>query len=146
MESRGKTLFIDIDGTLLKHQKNASGVVLNRFNPEILEGVREAFDRWSGKGYRLILTTGRGESMRTITEQQLTEVGLFWDVLLMGIGGGERILINDMAYPQQPKAVAINVERDAGFVNIDELYHEAKLAAGAQPKHINKNIIEKYEI
>jgi hypothetical protein len=128
MESRGKTLFIDIDGTILKHQKDASGVVLKR--AEILKGVRAAFNGWCSKGYRLILTTGRNESMRSVTEQQLCECGLFWDLLIMGIGGGERILINDITDPEKPKAIAINVKRDEGFEDIDELYHEAKVKAG----------------
>lgn len=137
MESRGKSLFIDIDGTLFKHQKNGTEAC---FHPELakdnlLSFVRHYFNEWHSKGYRLILTTGRTESMRAITEAQLRFAGLFWDYLLMGIGGGERILINDMSPENEPKAISINLIRDSGFENINKLYHEAKIKAGALEKN-----------
>lgn len=135
MESRGKTLFIDIDGTIFKHQGDATGACFYPFfaKDHLLPAVRYYFNEWSSKGYRLILTTGRNESMRGITEAQLREVGLFWDCLLMGIGGGERILINDISpRNNEPKAIALNLVRDSGFENIDAIYHEAKIKAGAK--------------
>lgn len=77
------------------------------------------------------MTTGRTESMREITEAQLRSAGLFWDYLLMGIGAGERILVNDMSPKHnEPKAIAINLVRDSGFANIDDLYNDAKIKAG----------------
>lgn len=134
MESRGKTLFIDIDGTILKHMGDATGAC---FDPSLvsipaflLEGVLSSFNNWCSKGYRIILTTGRNESMRDITQRQLWRAGLFWDMLIMGIGGGERILINDISPNKLPKAIAINVVRNEGFKNIDTLYSRAKIAAG----------------
>ncbi len=146
MESRGKTLFVDIDGTVFKHQKNGTGAC---FYPDmakeyVLDGVVDAFNDWHSKGYRIILTTGRCESMRQRTEDQLRKVGLFWDMLLMGVGGGERILINDVADPEKPKAVAINVKRDGGLANINELYHEAKMRAGGFYHPVTQN--KKFEI
>ena len=44
----------------------------------------------------IILTTGRKEGMRRITEQQLENAGIVYDRLIMGIGGGIRVLINDL--------------------------------------------------
>ena len=44
----------------------------------------------------IILTTGRKEGMRRITEQQLESAGIVYDKLIMGIGGGARVLINDL--------------------------------------------------
>lgn len=133
MVSRGKTLFIDIDGTLFEHGKDGTGaaywqVATGRYTvktPRVLPGVLEAFNNWHGKGYRLILTTGRCESTRAATEQQLREAGLFWDVLIMGVGGGQRILINDLKSDGAISAVAINVKRDDGVENINELYSAA---------------------
>jgi ribonucleotide monophosphatase NagD (HAD superfamily) len=130
-ENRSKTLFIDIDGTIFKHQKNATGACFYHLGAKdkLLPGVLDKFNEWHSKGHRLILTTGRPESMRQITEDQLRMAGLFWDMLLMGIGAGERILIND--FKDYPKAIAINVPRDAGFEKINDLYHKAKVRAGA---------------
>lgn len=140
MESRGKTLFVDIDGTIFKHMGNATGacfdpVPFEKGDPDVspwylLSAVCAVFNNWCSKGYRIILTTGRNESMREVTEKQLRYAGLFWDMLIMGIGGGERILINDMSTNNLPKAIAINVTRDEGFENIDTLYSKSRIAAG----------------
>jgi hypothetical protein len=130
MHIRGTSLFLDIDGTLLPHQDNATGACRSR-TVHALEKVVYYFNEWCSKGYRIILTTGRTESMREITEAQLRSAGLFWDYLLMGIGAGERILVNDMSPKHnEPKAIAINLVRDSGFANIDDLYNDAKIKAG----------------
>ena len=34
--------------------------------------------------------------MRITTERHLSELGIFYDQLIMGVGGGQRILINDL--------------------------------------------------
>ena len=56
-----KTIFCDLDGTLVKHNEPAEiqspDLVL-----EVLPGVLEKFREWDGKGYRIIITTGRKES------------------------------------------------------------------------------------
>ena len=111
-----KTIFVDIDGTIFKQKANLSDV----FNEdlEILPGVKEAFDSWNWKGYRIIITTGRKESTREATERSLKSAGLFWDHLLMGLdAGGQRILINDRNphYPSNKTARSFEVERDEGF-------------------------------
>lgn len=113
-----KTLFIDIDGTLVKHQGNLSKMFLNEM--EILPGVIEKLNEWDAKGYKIILTTGRKESLRTITEQQLLKHGIFYDQLIMGLTRGERILINDLKPGNNIKvATAIEIERDKGLDNIE---------------------------
>jgi hypothetical protein len=122
---RAVTLFIDIDGTILKHQKDATGAFTHEYG-SALPGVVEKFNRWSGKGYCIILTTARRESMREATEKQLRSVGLFWDHLIMGIGMGRRIVINDMKVINginYPTAVGINLVRDEGFENIEKYYN-----------------------
>lgn len=120
MENRPKTIIIDIDGTILHHFGSLSGQIDNP--AKILDGVKEAFDEWDRKGYRIILLTGRKESMRETTEQVLRNCGLFYDQLVMGVGGGVRILINDLKPDStQEMAIGINVERNKGireFINI----------------------------
>jgi hypothetical protein len=146
-ESRGKTLFIDIDGTLLKHGKTGTGVIgwvdgsgefRERDVGVILPGVRDAINRWHGKGYRLILTTARCESTRAVTEKQLRSCGLFWDMLIMSIGGGQRVLINDIKSDGSLSAVALNVPRDGGLESIDEIYQNALKGLGVEnpPKEL----------
>ena len=62
--------------------------------------------------------TGRKESLREPTIKQLQKVGIFYDKLIMGFGGGDRILINDRKpNSNRDTAYAINLERDKGVTN-----------------------------
>ena len=112
-----KTLFIDIDGTLIKHQGNMSKMFLNEM--EILPGVLDKLNEWDAMGYKIILTTGRKECVRKITEEQLLKNGIFYDQLIMGLPRGERILINDIK-PGNDMTVAsaIEINRDEGLKNV----------------------------
>jgi len=120
MESRPKTLIVDIDGTLMYHSGILTEQILNE--PKILPGVLKAFNAWDKKGYRIILLTGRKESMRELTERQLKSFGLFYDQLVMGVGGGPRVLINDRK-PNSDKdtAIAINLERNKGIEDLIDI-------------------------
>jgi len=114
---RPKTIFLDIDGTIILHSNNLS----EQFdNAKIIEGTLEKINEWDRKGYNIILTTGRRESMRLETEKQLSKLGIFYDTLIMGIGGGIRVIIND----RKPNSLddtcfAINIDRNQGIKNID---------------------------
>ena len=80
MDTRPKTIFCDIDGTLVKHvPPSTSSTPTHKM--ELLDGTLEKLLDWDKKGYYIILTTGRKESLRKITEQQLSEVGIFYDSL-----------------------------------------------------------------
>jgi len=136
-KDRTVTLFIDIDGTILKHQKDATGAC-NAAYDEALPKVVQKFNDWSGKGYCIILTTARRESMRETTERQLRGVGLFWDHLIMGIGMGQRIVINDMKVidgKNFPTAIGVNLVRDEGFVNIEKIYTKEMNDLGYDGEH-----------
>ena len=117
-ETRPVTIFCDIDGTLVKHCSPFVATQPN-FRMELLPGTLEKLEEWDRKGYNIILTTGRRESMRKITEKQLAEVGIIYDTLIMGIKGGKRILINDRK-PNGSKnyASAINLTRNEGISNL----------------------------
>ena len=87
---------------------------------ELLPGTIETIIEWDRKGYNIILTTGRRESMRCVTEKQLSEVGIIYDQLIMGIKGGKRYLINDKKPDGVDNyAIAINLTRDEGIKNLD---------------------------
>ena len=117
METRPKTIFCDIDGTLVIH---ASPNVASKsnYNMMLINGTIEKLLEWDKAGYNIILTTGRKESLRTVTEKQLAEAGIFYDQLIMGIGGGERYLINDCKEDGTEYAKAINIKRNQGIANV----------------------------
>jgi len=118
-ETRPKTIFCDIDGTLVKHEAPFEAAKPN-FKMELLPGTIETLQEWDKAGYNIILTTGRRESMRQETVRQLAEVGIIYDYLLMGIKGGKRYLINDKkTYTQDDYAIAINLERNKGIKDLD---------------------------
>lgn len=116
--NKPKTIVCDLDGTILKHSHRFSAVVNNE--PQLLPGVREKFDEWDSTGHKIILMTGRKESARELTERSLKELGLCWDQLIMNVGNGARILINDKLNKWSPdRAVGVNIEVDSGFDDTD---------------------------
>jgi histidinol phosphatase-like enzyme len=113
-----KTLFIDIDGTLLYHHGKANQQT--KFDPVLLPGVLDKLAEWEEKGYRIILVTGRKESERELTVKQLESVGIQYDHLIMGITRGDRALINDTKTDSdEPTAIAICVKRNEGIKDIE---------------------------
>ena len=116
---RPKAIFCDIDGTLVKHS-NPSIIATSNHKLELLPNTIEKLIEWDSKGYTIILVTGRKESTRKQTEKQLSEIGIFYDKLIMGIGGGPRILINDCKpNSKKPTAFSFSLERNTGIKNID---------------------------
>ena len=120
-----KTIFCDIDGTLIQHvsptEKTKQISTVN-----ILPGTLQKIKLWDSKNYNIILTTGRKESLRKITEEELLKVGIIYDKLIMGIGPGERIIINDKKTDGRNTAWAYTPERNCGikdynFVNLSEI-------------------------
>ena len=115
IEKRPKTIFSDIDGTLVEHVSPFESTNPNH-KMKLLPGTIEKLLEWERKGYRLILTTGRKESMRKQTIRQLEEAGIVYDKLIMGFGSGPRYVINDRRPENnQETAFAINVGRDEGI-------------------------------
>jgi hypothetical protein len=117
LDYRPKTIFCDIDGTLIKHLPPSE--VLSDTKAELLEGTLQKLLEWDKKGYNIILVTGRKESLRAITEKQLQDCGIFYDRLIMGIGGGPRVLINDRKPDGTNAAHAFNINRNSGIGEIN---------------------------
>lgn len=112
-----KTIFLDIDGCILKHHGGLTTIATE--HPELLPGVLEKFDDWDKEGHRIILTTGRKESMRKMTEIQLRDLGIFYDTLVMGCNRGERVVINDFKpNSTAPTARAVCIERNKGLKEV----------------------------
>lgn len=117
MNKRPKTIFCDIDGTLVKHSAPCEAS-LPSHKMELLHGTLEKLAEWDRLGYTIVLVTGRKESLRSVTERQLSEVGIFYDKLIMGIGSGERVLINDKKPDGAITSYSINLERNKGLFDI----------------------------
>jgi len=113
-----KTIFCDLDGTLVKHSNPVEIQNLN-LELEVLPGVYDKLREWDTKGYFIIITTGRKESSREATVKQLQRAGILYDQLIMGFGGGDRILINDRKSGRtEDTAFAINVTRNEGVKDV----------------------------
>jgi mannose-6-phosphate isomerase-like protein (cupin superfamily) len=112
-----KTIFCDIDGTLLPH----TGDILQNLAPSTpLPGVLEMIRKWDKHNYKIILTTGRQESTREATEKQLFASGIVYSDLIMGLPNGDRVLINDRkTRGVRNTAYAINLVRNQGVEKID---------------------------
>jgi len=120
MQNNSKTIFCDIDGTLIEHCNDTCLLTDPEFIPTILPGTLEKLKEWDLKGYYIILTTGRKESMRKATEAQLRKIGIFYDQLVMGFGGAKRYIINDRKKDSSEDTVfSININRNEGVKNVD---------------------------
>ena len=119
IDKRPATIFCDIDGTLVNHSK-PTDAQLPSHELILLEGTIEKLLEWDKLGYNIILTTGRKESLRKVTQDQLEKVGIIYDQLIMGIGGGKRYLINDFKEnSNEPYAYSIDIKRNSGIKNIN---------------------------
>ncbi len=117
--SSPKTIFCDLDGTLVKHS-NPAAVQNPDLELKVLPGVHKRLREWDKKGYHLVITTGRKESAKEATIKQLQRAGILYDQLIMGFGGGDRILINDRKpNSDRDTACAINVDRNSGVLDIE---------------------------
>jgi hypothetical protein len=112
-----KTIFLDIDGCIFKHKGNLSAQILQ--SEELLDGVLDKLNEWDAEGHKIILLTGRKESMRKFTEEQLIKHGIYYDQLVMGLNRGERVLINDIKPNNTMRvACAIEIPRNEGLTSI----------------------------
>lgn len=137
MNNIPKTIFCDIDGTLWEHIGSPS-IVATCKEYKLLPNTIEAIDKWDKLGYRIILTTGRKESLRNKTETELNKLGIVYDKLIMGIGGGVRIIINDKKINgEKNTCYAVNLVRNKGL-NYYDFTSEFITICDNQPKEVIK--------
>jgi len=109
-----KTLFIDIDGTTLKHSYHSADNDTHAI--KILPGVLEKMNDWKSKGYCIVFTTARRGAKHPNLKQELIEAGIPVDQLITDIEGGQRFIINDkLKSDDLDRAIGINVITDQGF-------------------------------
>ena len=111
-----KTVFIDIDGTLLRHMGDSDHMMTPR--TEAIAGTIPKLREWHEKGYCIIITTSRPEGLRDLTTKQLTAVGIFFDKLIMGLPRGPRVVINDTKPDGTITALGYSLPRDEGIKDI----------------------------
>lgn len=102
------TWFIDLDGTVLKHNGYLTG------KEQLLPGVKELWASIPENDF-IIITTGRDEIYKESSLKVLKDNGLRFDYAIFGLPLGERIVVNDVK-PNLKTAIAWNVERDKGFL------------------------------
>jgi ribonucleotide monophosphatase NagD (HAD superfamily) len=114
------TIFCDIDGTLVHYN---SDEIEKQLHPDtklcLTPGTKEKLSTWIKNGDKIILTTGRKESVRKVTEKQLSDLSITYDQLIMGVVG-KRYLINDRKEGNKgPSCTAITVDRNEGIGHLD---------------------------
>lgn len=111
------TIFFDIDGTLLDYPDDVdfTDIVSGAYQQKVLPGVLQYITDLHKVGHIIILTTGRPECMRDATVSVLAKLGIVYNQLIMDVGAGPRILVNDN-YKNQVKAYAIDIPRNGNFI------------------------------
>ena len=113
-----KTIICDIDGTLTKYMGGGHKAIMEQEH-ELLPGVLERMRLWEAQGHKIVLMTGRRESVRERTESELRRLGIPFDILLMGYADSGRILINDLSPGLGTKCHAVPVLRDGDWNKVN---------------------------
>ena len=89
-----RVFFLDIDGCIFKHKGRGSCAQWYE-DAECLPGAREFLERIEKESATIILTTSRPESNRRLLAYELERHCIFYDLLIMGLPHGERVIVND---------------------------------------------------
>jgi ribonucleotide monophosphatase NagD (HAD superfamily) len=105
-----RTWLLDIDGVIFRHNGHLGGF------DELLPNVKEFFCENIARGDTVILLSARPERYRRQTASALASYGIRYNHLIMSLGTGERVLVND----DKPRdalrtAFAYCVPRDGGL-------------------------------
>ena len=112
------TFFVDIDGTIVKYRKfsELSTAILTPIQ-DVIDFINKSYD----EGCHIVITTARPQSFELFTKQELEKLGVKYHQIIMGIGRGTRVVLNDKDpdAPELPRAWGINFVRDQGFKDIE---------------------------
>lgn len=103
-----KTWFLDLDGTLVKHNGYKNG------GDELLNGVLSFIQNISSEDV-IVITTSRSKQFEKETIRFLNDNKIRHDHIIFDLPMGERILINDMKNDGTMTAYCFNLKRDGGF-------------------------------
>src|SRR5947209_3912373 len=113
----GHTWFLDLDGTLVKHNGH-----LTDGQDSLLPGADALLAQIPADDL-VVIVTSRAEAHRAATEQFLADRGIRYDHIIFGAPFGERIVVNDAKPSGLTTAVSVSVTRDQGphvTVTVDE--------------------------
>ena len=115
------TLFSDVDGTLLYSLEKWSlkdiEKIVHANAP--LPGVIDKLTDWRNRGNLIVLTTARPHILKSFTENELKRLKIPFDYLMMGMGTGDRKIMNNYGINSTiPTAYAINVAANKGLEDI----------------------------
>lgn len=115
---KNPTLFVDIDGTIVKYRKFSE---LNESTPIPIQDVIDFVNGHFDSGAVIIITTARPDLYREFTENELNTLGVKYHQIIMNCGRGTRVVLNDIDpnKPELPRAIGLNLERDGGLNNIE---------------------------
>jgi histidinol phosphatase-like enzyme len=113
---KNPTLFVDIDGTIIKYRQFAN---LINTEPEPIQDVIDFVNKEYDNGAVIIVTTARPSELELFTKQDLEKINLKYHQIVFDCGRGTRLLLNDRdpEYPDTDRAVGINFNRDEGFTD-----------------------------
>lgn len=116
--NKSYTIFLDLDATIWE-QGDPVEISKPGYQPKMIHGVLDKIREWDSKNYNIILTTGRKESLREVTVKQLSYAGIVYDQLVMGLGGGDRVLINNKRRNGDISAHSICPDYNYGIKDVD---------------------------
>jgi choline kinase len=110
------TLFLDLDGTIFKHD-NGGGIgefIYSKSPILVSEGIPQWIQSLKAYGYSIVITSARHETSRTLVQDQLTALKIPYDELILGLSGGPRFIFNDTKSSLAcfPTAYAFNYPRN----------------------------------
>tara|TARA_B110000046_G_scaffold186020_1_gene231460 strand:+ start:8065 stop:9141 length:1077 start_codon:yes stop_codon:yes gene_type:complete len=108
------TLFVDIDGTLVKNSSSHFPPYIGNTDP-ITDNINIINKLFKSGKFQIILTTARPEKYRDVTLSQMEKEGIPFNKLIMGLYHSKRIIINDYSKSNPFKSCdSINLKRDSG--------------------------------
>ncbi len=115
---KNPTFFVDIDGTLVQYRK------FSELSTSVLTPIQEVIDvvnKYYDEGAIIVITTARPNSYELFTKQELEKIGVKYHQLVMDLGRGTRVILNDKdpENEQIPRALGINLNRNQGWEGLD---------------------------
>lgn len=115
---KNPTFFVDIDGTLVQYRK------FSELSTAVLTPIQEVIDvinKYYDEGAVIVITTARPSSYELFTKQELEKIGVKYHQLVMDLGRGTRVILNDKdpENEQIPRAIGINLNRNQGWEGLD---------------------------
>jgi hypothetical protein len=110
------TLFLDLDGTIFKHDSGGGvGEFAYSKSPILVsEGIPQWIQSIKAYGYSIVITSARHETSRNLVQDQLMALKIPYDELILGLSGGPRFIFNDTKSSLAcfPTAYAFNYPRN----------------------------------